>query len=91
MPCHTLKIVIARQHPPAVTDAQLRQERTDRTKLNAMTTAAVAKRRRLDVIGSVGHEEGQCREPLQNPLTALGARARAPSSAAAATAIARLR
>jgi hypothetical protein len=52
-----------------VADAQLRQERIDRANLNAMTTAGVAKRRGFDVIGSIGHEEGKRREPIQNLLT----------------------
>jgi hypothetical protein len=69
MVCDTLKILIARQHQQAVADAQLRQERIDRANLNAMTTARVAKRRGFNMIGSVGHEEGKCGEPLQNLLT----------------------
>jgi hypothetical protein len=72
--CDTPKILIARQHPQAVADAQLRQERIDRTNLDAMTTTAVAKRRRSDVIRSIGQEEGKRREPLQNPLTGLWSR-----------------
>jgi hypothetical protein len=70
MVCDTRKILIARQHQQAVADAQLRQERIDRANLNAMTTARVAKRRGFNMIGSVGHEEGKCGEPLQN-LTSL--------------------
>ena len=42
MACDALKVLIARQHPQAVADAQLRQERIDRTNLDAMTTARVA-------------------------------------------------
>jgi hypothetical protein len=55
-------------------DTQLRQERIDRADLNAMTTARIAKRRRLDVIGSIGDEEGQRGEPIQNLLTGLRSR-----------------
>jgi hypothetical protein len=69
MLCYALKIPIARQHQQAVADTQLRQERIDRANLNAMTTAGVAKRRGIDVIGSIGHEEGKCGEPIQNLLT----------------------
>jgi hypothetical protein len=69
MVCDSLEILIARQHKQAVADAQLRQERIDRANLKAMTTAGVAKRRGVDVIGSIGHEEGKCGKPLQNLLT----------------------
>ena len=69
MLCYALKIPITRQQQQAVADTQLRQERIDRANLNAMTTAGVAKRRRIDVIGSIGHEEGKCGEPIQNQLT----------------------
>lgn len=67
--CDTLEISIARQHQQAVVDAQLRQERIDRANLNAVTTAPVAKPRGFDVIGSIGHEEGKCGEPIENLLT----------------------
>jgi hypothetical protein len=71
MACYTLKIPIARQHQQPMVDTQLGQQRVDRANLNAMTTARIAKRRRFDVIGSVGHKEGQCGEPIQNLLTRL--------------------
>jgi hypothetical protein len=74
MVSYTLKIPIARQHQQAMADTQLRQERIDRANLNAMTTARIAKRRRFDVIGSIGHEEGKCGEPIQNLLTRLWSR-----------------
>jgi hypothetical protein len=57
-----------------VANAQLRQERIDRANLNAMTAARVAKRRGFDVIGSIGHEEGKCGEPIQNLLTCFWSR-----------------
>jgi hypothetical protein len=57
-----------------VADAQLRQQRIDRANLDAMTAARIAKRRRFDVIGSIGHEEGKCGEPIQNLLTRLWSR-----------------
>jgi hypothetical protein len=69
MVCHTVKVPITRQHQYAVADTQLREEGIDRATLNAMTTAGIAKRRGFNVIGSVGHEEGKCGEPIQNPLT----------------------
>ena len=74
MVCYTLKIPITRKHQQAVADAQLRQERIDRANLNAITTARVAKRRGFDVIGSIGHEEGKCGEPLQDLLTGFRSR-----------------
>jgi hypothetical protein len=69
MVCYTLKIPIARKHQQAVANAQLRQQRIDRANLNAMTAAGVAKRCGFDVIGSIGHEEGKCGEPIQNLRT----------------------
>jgi hypothetical protein len=66
---YTLKIPIARKHRQAVANAQLRQERIDHANLNAMTAACAAKRCGFDVIGSIGHEEGKCGEPIQNLLT----------------------
>jgi hypothetical protein len=74
MACYTLKIPIARQHQQLMADTQLGQQRIDHANLNAMTTARIAKRRRFDVIGSVGHEEGECGEPIQNLLTRLWSR-----------------
>jgi hypothetical protein len=74
MVCYTLKIPITRKHQQAVADAQLRQERIDRANLNAMTTAGIAKRRGFDVIGSIGHKEWKCGEPIQNLLTRLWSR-----------------
>ena len=74
MVCDTLKILVTRQHQQPVAYTQLRQERIDRANLNAMTTARIAKRRRFDVIDSIGHEEGECREPIQNLLTRLWSR-----------------
>lgn len=74
MVCDTLKIPITRKHQKAVADTQLRQERIDRANLNAMTTAGIAKRRGLDVIGSIWHEQGKCGEPIQNLLTCLWSR-----------------
>lgn len=55
-------------------DTQLRQERIDSANLHTMTTARIAKRRRFDVIGSIGHEEGKCGEPIQKLLTCLRSR-----------------
>jgi len=55
-------------------DTQLREERIDRADLNAMTTAGIAKRRRFDVIGSIGHEKGKRGEPIHNLLTRLWCR-----------------
>jgi len=74
MACYTLKIPIARQHRQPMADTQLRQQCVDRADLNAMTTASIAKRRRFDVIGSIGHEEGECGEPIQDLLTCLWSR-----------------
>lgn len=71
MVCDTLKIPITRQHQQPMADTQLRQQRVDRADLNAMPTARIAKRRRFDVIGSIGHEERECGEPIQNLLTRL--------------------
>ena len=65
---YSLEIAIARQHQQPMADTQLRQERIDSADLNAMTTARIAKRRRFGVIGSIGHEQGKCGEPLQNLL-----------------------
>jgi hypothetical protein len=80
MLCYALKIPVARQHQQAVADTQLRQERIDRANLNAMTTAGVTKRRGIDVIGSIGHEEGKCGEPIQNLLTRFWSREACSSS-----------
>jgi len=74
MVCYTLKIPIARQHQQPMADKQLRQERIDSANLHTMTTARIAKRRRFDVIGSIGHEEGKCGEPIQKLLTCLRSR-----------------
>jgi hypothetical protein len=74
MVCYTLKIPIARQHQQPMADTQLRQERIDSANLHTMTTARIAKRRRFDVIGSIGHEEGKCGEPIQKLLTCLRSR-----------------
>lgn len=74
MVCDTLKIPIARQHQQPMADTQLRQERIDSANLHTMTTARIAKRRRFDVIGSIGHEEGKCGEPIQKLLTCLRSR-----------------
>lgn len=52
----------------------MREERIDRADLNAMTTAGIAKRRRFDVIGSIGHEKGKRGEPIHNLLTRLWCR-----------------
>lgn len=52
----------------------MRQERIDSANLHTMTTARIAKRRRFDVIGSIGHEEGKCGEPIQKLLTCLRSR-----------------
>jgi len=68
---YTLKIAIARQHQQPMADTQLRQERFDRANSNTMTTARISKRRRFDVIGSIGHEQGKCGERLQNLLRRL--------------------
>lgn len=69
MVCYALKIPIAREHQQAVANAQLRQERIDRANLNAMAAACVAKRCSFDVIGSIGHQQRKCGEPIQNLLT----------------------
>ncbi len=74
MVCYALKIQIARQHQQPMADTQLRQERIDRANLNAVTAARIAQRRRFDVIGPIGHEEGKCGEPIQNLLTCLRSR-----------------
>lgn len=71
---HTLKIPIARKHQQAVANAQLRQERIDRTNLNVVAAADITQRCGFDVIGSVGHQEGKCGEPIQNLLTGLWSR-----------------
>jgi len=55
-------------------DAQLGQERVDRTNLNAVTTAGVAQRSRFDVIRSIRDEEGKRREPIQDLLACLWSR-----------------
>jgi hypothetical protein len=57
-----------------VADAQLCQKGIDRATLNAMPAAHVAKCCGFDVIGSAGHEEGQCGEAIQNLLTRFWAR-----------------
>jgi len=54
-----------------VADAQLRQERVDRTNLNAVTTTGVAKRCGFDVIRSIRDEKRKRREPIHNLLTCL--------------------
>jgi hypothetical protein len=71
---YALKIPVTRKHQQAVADAQLRQERIDRANLNAMTAAGVAKHSGFDVIGSIGNEERQRGEPIQNLLTRFWAR-----------------
>jgi hypothetical protein len=72
--CHALKVPIARKHQQAVVDAQLGQERVDRTNLNPVSTADVAQRRRFDVIRSIRDEKGKRREPIQNLLACLWSR-----------------
>jgi hypothetical protein len=74
MVCYTMKVSIARKHQQAVADAQLCQKGVDRANLNVMPAAHVAKCCCFDVIGSIGHEEGKCGEPIQNLLTCFWAR-----------------
>jgi hypothetical protein len=64
--CHTLKVPVAGKHRQAVADAQLPQERVDRTNLNAAATAGVTQRRGFDVVRSIRDEEGKRGEPIQN-------------------------
>ena len=49
--------------------AQLRQKRIDRASVNALSATVIFSGRGLDVIGSIGYEEGECGEPLQCLLT----------------------
>jgi hypothetical protein len=69
--CHTLKVPIAGKHRQAVADAQLPQERVDRTNLNAAATAGVTQRRGFDVVRSIRDEEGKRGDPIQNLLACL--------------------
>jgi hypothetical protein len=54
-----------------VADAQLRQERVDRTNLDAVTTAGIAQRRGFNVVRSIRHEERERRETIQDLLACL--------------------
>ena len=52
-------------------DAQLCEQRVDRTHLNSLAPTGIAQGRGLDVIAAVGHQERQCRKPLNETVSRL--------------------
>jgi hypothetical protein len=67
------EIVVARQHCQVVPNAQLSQERVDGSNLHTIPAASIPQLRRFDVIVPVGHKQGYCREPVNDPVSGLWA------------------
>ncbi len=60
------KIIVGRQHRQAMANAELRQERIDRSDLDAGTTTTVPQLRRSDVILAIRHKQRHRGKSIQN-------------------------
>jgi hypothetical protein len=70
--CHVPEIIVARQQHEVVADAELREKSVDGSNLYASTAADVTKFRRIDVILSVRHQQGQSSESFNDLLASFG-------------------
>src|SRR5581483_5021851 len=68
-----IKVFIAGEHRQVMADAQLGQQRVNRSDLRALPTAMVAERGGLNVILSVRHQQRDRGKPIQDQVATLGA------------------
>jgi len=61
-----LKITIGTEHREVMSDAELREERIDRSDLKAAAAALAAKVRSGDVVVALWHDERQRGEPIDD-------------------------
>ena len=68
-----LEVPVGTEHHQVVSDAELREERIDRSDLKAAATAFIAKVRGRDVVLALRHDEWQRGEPFEDLRSRLGA------------------
>ena len=66
MPGDVAKVSIGRQHRQIVAETELRQQRIDRTDLNAASPASVSQFGSFYVVAPVGNQQRQRREPIED-------------------------
>lgn len=69
-----MEILVRRQHCQVMAYAQLSQESIDGSNLHAVSSTAIPKLRRCDVIVAVWDEQGDGGKPIQNLIAGLRAR-----------------
>jgi hypothetical protein len=60
-----LEIIVAGEHRQVMANAQLCQQRIDRSDSHTTASAAIAQLRRMNVILAIGHQQGDRRKPGQ--------------------------
>lgn len=65
---NALKIPVGCEHGAVVANAELGEQRVDRSNLNTATTAVISQVRGADVVLSVGNQKRQRRKAIDNRL-----------------------